>query len=84
MQTYEIKEAVPGPIISNICHQLEVRKTIIEVVPSNPKKCLLDPGTNVIDLIIKHLRASLRPDVAKVPPLVSKGIQSHTMFIMNF
>jgi len=55
MQTYDTKEAGPGPIISNICHQLEVRKTINDVVPWDPKQCLLDPGTHVTALIINIL-----------------------------
>lgn len=55
MDTYDIREAGPGPIISNICHQLEVRKTINDVVPWDPKQCLLDPGTHVTALIINIL-----------------------------
>jgi len=55
METYDIREAGPGPIISNICRQLEVRKTINEVVPWDPKQCLLDPGTHVTALIINIL-----------------------------
>ncbi|NLX92210.1 MAG: IS1634 family transposase [Firmicutes bacterium] len=55
MQTYDIKETGPGPIISNICRQLEIQKTINDVVPWDSKQCLLDPGTHVTALIINIL-----------------------------
>ena len=55
MQTYDIKETGPGPIISNICRQLEIQKTINDVVPWDCKQCLLDPGTHVTALIINIL-----------------------------
>jgi len=55
MQIYGIKETGPGPIISNICRQLEIQKTINDVVPWENKQCLLDPGTHVTALIINIL-----------------------------
>ncbi len=55
MQTYDIKDMGPGPIISNICWQLGVRETINETVPWDEKQCLLDPGLHVEALIINIL-----------------------------
>ncbi len=40
MQTYDIKDMGPGPIISNICRQLGVRETINKAVPWDEKQCL--------------------------------------------
>lgn len=55
MESYDVRETGPGPIISNLCRQLEVGKTINDVVPWDPKQCLLDPGTHVTALIINIL-----------------------------
>jgi len=55
MQTYDIKETGPAPIISHLCRQLKVRETINDVVPWDEKQCLLDPGTHVEALIINIL-----------------------------
>ncbi|NLL57375.1 MAG: DUF4277 domain-containing protein, partial [Firmicutes bacterium] len=38
-----------------MCKQLEVRKTINDVVSWDEKQCLLDPGTHVEALIINIL-----------------------------
>ena len=55
MENYDVRETGPGPIISNLCRQLGVRQTINDVVPWDPKQCLLDPGTHVTALIINIL-----------------------------
>lgn len=55
MENYDVREMGPGPIISNLCRQLGVRQTINDVVPWDPKQCLLDPGMHVTALIINIL-----------------------------
>jgi len=55
MQTYDIRETGPGPIINHMCRQLEVRQTINDAVHWDRKQCLLDPGTHVEALIINIL-----------------------------
>lgn len=55
MQSLDIRETGPGPIISHMCKQLEVRETINDVVSWDEKQCLLDPGTHVEALIINIL-----------------------------
>lgn len=55
MQSYDIRETGPAPIINNICQQLGIRETINNVVKWDEKQCLLDPGTHVTALIINIL-----------------------------
>ncbi len=55
MQSYDIRETGPAPIINNICQQLGIRETINNVVKWDETQCLLDPGTHVTALIINIL-----------------------------
>jgi transposase len=55
MKSYDIKETGPGPIISHLCKQLEIAKTINDAVTWGEKQCLLAPGTHVEALIINIL-----------------------------
>lgn len=84
MQNYDIRETGPGPIIAHLSQQLEIRKTINDVVAWDEKQCLLEPGLHVEALIINILcrrdplyRAEEFFEEQDVELLFGPGVEAH-------
>lgn len=55
MENVDVRDAGAVPIISHICKELKIRKTIDSIVKWDEKQCFLSPGTHVEALIINIL-----------------------------